>query len=79
MVFGGEGFYDDFKGFNLILRFRDYDFWIQHALISLGGKFELIWRILIFFRGWWSGGPFWGCSVDFEISGLCSLDSACFN
>ena len=48
MVFGGEGFYDDFKGFNLILRFWDYDFWIQRALISLGVKFELIWRILIF-------------------------------
>ena len=42
MLFGGEGFYGDFKGFNLILRFRDYDFWIQRALISLGVKFDVI-------------------------------------
>ena len=48
MLFGGWGFYGDFKGFNLILRFRDYDFRIQRPLIGLGGEFHDFWAILIF-------------------------------
>ena len=55
MVFGGWRFFlglvggcPVLGGFPVILGFRDYDFWIQRTLISLGGKFEFIWRILSF-------------------------------
>ena len=34
---------------------------------------------IYFLRGEWAGDPFWGCSLDFEISGLGSLDSGFFN